>query len=571
MLKLKTTLAFALLATTGLATAHAADFSPASHIDHVTVFPQGADVTRVTDYDVPAGDHRIILAGLPAGIDPASIRVEGTGEGALEITSVDTRIDAVPNAARDERRKSLIKEQEKLADERSALDQTIADANHQREFMLDLADKQLTPQSANETVKGIDVAQLTGLLDLVQQRLAALAKTAQDAATRQKAIDERVNEIAVEMASLAPDQASSLQAVVNVAAEAPVKGTLRVSYRLNEAGWQPYYDARLAIPEGDAPAKLELIRRAQVNQWSTESWDNVELTLSTARPTGATAAPELAEYEILADDYRRKAEAGAKQDLGYAEAPAPATAEEADGAMQELKDKIAGGNALVAKKPVAQRQAELVMAGFQATYNIAGRVNVDNTGTAKKVRIASQTLEAALSAMAVPKLDANAYLSAKFTIASEGGPLLPGSVNLYRDGTFVGQGGLPLLNPSEEASLGFGVDDLVKVERKEVKKRVGEEGLLTTSNVEEHAWDVTVKNLHNRAFKVQLLDSMPFSARDDVTVTAMPGQTPPTEKDFEKKRGVMSWSLDLRAKGETVVKTGYSVTWPKDVNISTND
>jgi hypothetical protein len=64
---------------------------------------------------------------------------------------------------------------------------------------------------------------------------------------------------------------------------------------------------------------------------------------------------------------------------------------------------------------------------------------------------------------------------------------------------------------NEEATLGFGVDDLVKVERKEVKK-VGEEGYLTTSNVEERAWDITVKNLHKGKMALRILDRMPFSA-----------------------------------------------------------
>ncbi len=80
---------------------------------------------------------------------------------------------------------------------------------------------------------------------------------------------------------------------------------------------------------------------------------------------------------------------------------------------------------------------------------------------------------------AVPKLDPNAYLTAAFTLAGET-PLLPGPVMLYRDGVFMGQGGLPMLSPGEETRLGFGADDLIKVKRIEVKRNRGEEGLITT-------------------------------------------------------------------------------------------
>jgi hypothetical protein len=74
---MKTAFAAALLAATFFSPALAAEFTPASRIDAVTVFPQGADVVRTLDVDVPAGEHSLILAGLPQGVDPQSIRVEG--------------------------------------------------------------------------------------------------------------------------------------------------------------------------------------------------------------------------------------------------------------------------------------------------------------------------------------------------------------------------------------------------------------------------------------------------------------------------------------------------------------
>ena len=166
----------------------------------------------------------------------------------------------------------------------------------------------------------------------------------------------------------------------------------------------------------------------------------------------------------------------------------------------------------------------------------------------------------------MPRLDPNAYLTASFTVKGDG-PMLPGLVNLYRDGVYVGQGAVPLLSQTEEATLGFGVDDLVEIERKEVSKKIGEEGLLTTSNIEERAWDITVKNRHKGKMTVRILDRMPFSATDDIEIEMLPGMTAPTEKDFEKRRGVMAWSFDLEAQAESIIKTGYRLTWPENMRI----
>ena len=57
------------------------------------------------------------------------------------------------------------------------------------------------------------------------------------------------------------------------------------------ASWTPFYDARLATGTKAQPPKLELVRRAAIQQRTGESWDNVALPLSTARPGAGTAAP----------------------------------------------------------------------------------------------------------------------------------------------------------------------------------------------------------------------------------------------------------------------------------------
>lgn len=558
----------ALLLSTTLSTpVWAAEFTPQSRIDAVTVYLQGADVVRTTAVEIPAGEHQVILKDLPANIDPQSIRVEGSGAGgkSFAIASVDSRSLFIGSADLDQRRKALEKEIQELQDERAALDTAIGDANQQRGFLTGLADKQLTPQNAAETLKGIDVTQLAGLIDLVGQRLAGLAKDIQRAQLRQREIDEKAADLNNQLAQLAPANEYATEVAVNVEADAAVSGQLKVSYRVNEASWSPYYDAKLAIGAKGKASSLELIRRAEVVQSTSESWDNVALTLSTARPSGSTSAPDIQEEEIIAAMERRKA-------LGALNKPAsaPGPAEFAMDAMQELE----GGSLDYRKKDeelrAEQKQAVIQMAGFQANYVIGTRVSIGNTGQSKKVRIGSAEQEARLQAVTVPRLDPNAYLTARFEIKGDG-PQMPGAVNLYRDGVYVGQGYLPLLNPTEEAELGFGADDLVKVERKEVKRLSGEEGLLTSSSVELRAWDITVKNLHDIAMPVTVLDRTPFASVKEIEIEDLPGMTEPAERNVEKKRGVMSWAFTLAPKAENVLKTGYKITWPEGMQVGLVD
>jgi uncharacterized protein (TIGR02231 family) len=559
-----------LLSTALCGSAFAADFSPTSKIDAVTVYMQGADVVRLANVALTKGDHRVILADLPATIDPQSIRVEGLPDiaGTLAVVSVDTRNQFTGDAESDQRRKAFEDDIQKLMDERAALDTVVADAEQQRQFLMELANNQLVPQSSTESVKGIDVTQLSGLLDLVGARLALSAKAIQTAQLRQRDIDRQTQQLNSKMVELAPGQQYKTELVINVEASADVAADLRVSYRVNEAGWSPYYDAKLAIGTASTGSSLEVIQRAEVIQSTGEVWDNVALTLSTARPSGATAAPDLGEEEV-APILPEPSPSPVTVSEPMAESSADGKSEsELQQMVQNLDKPIAVGAGRNAVN--LQKQAVVVMAGFQANYKIETRVSVDNSGQSKKVRITSALHDAKLEVIAVPRLDPAAYLTAKYTMKGSG-PQLAGPVNLYLEGTYVGQGALPLLNPGEEAKLGFGVDDQVKVTRRQVERLSGEEGLLTSSNIEERVWDVSLENLHNVAMEVTLLDRVPFSSKKDIEISESPAMTKPTIRDIDKKRGVHAWTQMLEANGKADIKIAYKVSWPKGIQVGLVD
>ncbi len=548
-----------LLATTCCTSVYAAEFSPASRIDAVTVFPQGADVVREVEIDVPAGEHSLILKDLPQTIDPQSIRIEGVSSEDLLVGSVDTR-NKFQGQTDDSKRKAIETQIRDLQFERQALDLSISDFNQQRMILLNLADKQLVPPTTTDTVKTIDAAQLGSLLDLVGQKLSSLSTSVLTAQKRQRDIDEKTNELSAALGELSPAEEYRTEVVVNVEANAALKGALRVSYRVQDASWVPFYDARLAIGNGKAKPMLDLVHRADVTQNTGEVWNNVELTLSTARPNGATAAPDLPGWEVSKVEELVPITPAAAQEMGAVKMDLSE--------VGELKDSIGKKEKIqFSRRAIAQKQAAIETAGFQANYVIAGRVSVDNAGQSKKVRITSGQMQAELSAVTVPRIDPTAYLTATFKVAGSG-PQLPGVVNLFRDGTYVGQGNLPLLNPTEEAKLGFGADDLIKVTRNEVKRVTGEEGLLTSSNVDERAWDITVKNLHDLTIPVRVIDRVPFTASKDIEITELPTMTPTTVRDLEKQRGVLAWDFTLEPQAENSLKTGYKITWPEGMRVS---
>jgi uncharacterized protein (TIGR02231 family) len=551
-------LAFILLVTTAITPALAEDIAAQSVVDAVTVFPSGAEVTRTAQARLTAGEHTLIFDGLPGDLTPETVRVEGVSSGTVEIGSVDTRLIYLPSTALDARHKEIEADIQKLTDERARLDQTIADAEYQKGLMQQLAANAFQPRAKDEQPQAFDAQGIGQLLDLVGGKLEVFSRLVSESRLRQREIDQSIADLNTALAQLAPQEQARMAVRVNLSAAAPASGTFKLRYRVAGAGWQPVYDARLTSPSKSGSARIELVRRAQVVQSTAERWDGVALTLSTARPVGATAAPDLAPQQI--DGYEPESAALRKDEAGSLAAPAP-VAEAIGNGMDDMD----------ANKPksVEQRQAEVQLAGFQALYAIPGRVTVDNTGTAKNVRIDTTAIAASLSALAVPKLDPNAYLTAAFKLPGDA-PLLPGPAMLYRDGVYMGQGNLPMLSPGEEAKLGFGADDLIRVKRMEVRRQTGEEGLLTTSKMDVRAYDITVDNLHDIAMPVTILDQMPYATQEAITVTDLPGMTRPSIRDFEKKRGVLAWSFDLEPGAEWVLKHGYKVTWPEGYQVGMN-
>src|SRR5262249_40736496 len=64
-----------LLTTLFSAVASAADVVVSLPIDSVTVYRDSAIITRQGTVEIPAGEHRIVVRGLPDGIDPATLRL----------------------------------------------------------------------------------------------------------------------------------------------------------------------------------------------------------------------------------------------------------------------------------------------------------------------------------------------------------------------------------------------------------------------------------------------------------------------------------------------------------------
>lgn len=534
----------------------AADIKGTSRVDSVIVFPTGAEVRRAGKVKLERGDHVILFADLPARAISGSIRVEGKATGKLEIGSVDTRRVFVPRtdeAVTASERKKIEDAIEKLKDEKAVLTASAQAAEAQKALINNLAQLPTRPAPANGAAPTQpDWGQIFGLIG---QRFAEAQKAVLDAQVKIREVDRQIKDLEGKLASLAPGQEERTEVKVFVNAGGALEADLTIRYHVGNASWVPFYDARLASGTKAQAPKLQLVRRASIQQRTGESWNEVALSLSTTRPGAGTAAPELGTLTV---DY----EPDAPPPVPRAAPMARRTMAREDTAAGQAtgEEESARKAAIQPLEAAAEVRSQVETQAFQAVYSIAGRVTIPATGEAKRVQIDEASLDPALMVRTVPKREQKAYLYAKVAMA-RGAPILPGQVSLFRDATFVGSGRLPLLAPGEEHELGFGADDAVRVRHTVVEEKRAETGLISASKTDTRNYKITVKNQHERAIAVTVLDQIPVSQNNDIKVELL-GKSAPSKQNVDDKRGVLAWEMTLAPDEEKAVEFGYRTTWP---------
>jgi len=525
--------------------ARAADVDAMSAVDAVTVYPDGASVTRAITVDLPSGDNTLVLKDFPLTLDTSSLRVEGEAGTKLIIGAIDTR---PPRAAPPVNLPELDKRIEALKDERANLQGAIAAATARRKFAERFAET--SPAGIGEKGEARPIADWRAAFAAVAEEVAAADSAIRDAERKQRDIDREVARLVSDRAIKPP---SRLEVRIDLAAAAATQATLRVTYAVRAARWTPLYDARLDTGAKDRKPSLELVRRAEITQTTGEDWSNVVLSVSTVRSARGGKAPELNSLIVQYPPSPRQAPASAPVD----NVMPPAQSRAMSKALEQPAE----------REKADEQQVAAEVGGFQVVFRIPGRVSVGASEGAKSLRVATATIAPDLAVRSVPVVDPTAFLEASFA-QSEDAPLLPGRIAIYRDGVFVGRGQMTAASKNETVRLGFGADDKVKIERAVVKRNEGSAGLiLTTSKTDERSFKTVIRNGHDFPIRIAIEDQLPVSENEDIQVEMLPSTTPPAATNVHDRRGVLEWVFEAKAGEVKDIAFAWRVRWPKDKGV----
>lgn len=276
-----------LLLLLGLAVATSAAAGPQkvkTAVEKVTLFIDGAQVTRTRQIDLPAGNSTVVFTGLSPYLDDKSMQVSAKGK--FTVTAVNRLFNHTDSLERSTRQQALERE--------------IAETERQQKQLKasrEVIEAEYAMLKVNCSVGNRNVATpLAGIKELNEYytaRLQALKNKESGINEEAAKLDARERRLKAELAELGGRQSVPMSEVeVRIEAPAACKASFTLTYYVRNAGWFPSYDIR----SGGLLEPVEISYKANIFQNTKEEWKNVELTLSSSNPNTGSIAPQLRTY-----------------------------------------------------------------------------------------------------------------------------------------------------------------------------------------------------------------------------------------------------------------------------------
>jgi len=510
-----------------------------AEIKHVTVYPDRAQLSHESSFDLIPGKTILKLKGLSPYIDAQSIQVKGIGE--FTILSVNLQNNFLQNLEDSPEVKNIKGQieilQAKVEDENAA----IKTLKEKEDFLV--ANKAIL---VKETTFSID--QFKILMDLytsnIEQVNVALLKKSRLIKDYEKQVSALQQQIAEK---LGKQQLPSGEISVTVSSDKPVSGKLFFSYVVTNAGWYPSYDIR--VDEINKP--VIIFYKANVFQNSGVDWKDVKLSFSNATPWVAGNAPVLSPWFI---DFYTPVMLKSYNTLGAAKSEAaPAVMEEM--ARSEKQTELKKGD--VAPSVMVEKK----VGEMSVTFDVSLPSTIPSDGKAQTIEIQQTSTPADYKYVTIPKLSQIAYLTGNITDWAKQS-LLSGEATLYFENTFVGKSYLNVNQLTDTLTISLGTDNSILVKR-EKRKDFTSKKIIGSNKTETYSFLLTIRNNKTNSIKITVNDQIPVSSNSSIVVEA----SELSGGILDAETGTVKWDLEIKPQEKKELVLSYSVKYPKNQNI----
>jgi uncharacterized protein (TIGR02231 family) len=508
-----------------------------SQIREVTVFLQGAQITRQARVNVTKGTSTLVFRELPVNIDPQSIQARG--EGNFVILSLLHQVNYIAGARKTAGVQSL-------QDTLKMLENKVAELNGKLSVIKSEEDLLVANRSLGGGDRTISMAELKLAADFYRSRLTELRKDQIKLTAENGRLAQKIEKVRNQLNAMNADlNKPTSEILMNITSPENTAAGLWISYTVNDAGWFPVYDIRAR----DVQNPVQLYYNAKVFQNTGEDWDKVSMKLSTANPQQRGEKPVLQPWMI---DFEQPVVALQQYNTISNDVKMKSAVPEA--AMDRMEE----------AEPVALTAASMTeVSEGQTNFEFNIRIPYDIPSDSKQytINIQESTLPAVYEYYCAPKLDREAFLVARIT-GWEDLNLLSGEINLFFEGTYVGKSSLNIRNTTDTLDLSLGRDKGIVVTRVKMKDFT-EQRTIGTNIRETRAWEITVRNSKKQVLNLRLEDQFPVSMNKDIVID----QQEYSGGTYNKETGRVVWKLKLEPSEEKKIRLSFGMKYPKDKRV----
>ena len=260
---------------------------------------------------------------------------------------------------------------------------------------------------------------------------------------------------------------------------------------------------------------ISLVYKGEIYQNSGFDWKNVKLTLSTGEPFKGGTKPELQTWWLNFISY----------------------------------------NAQYNQNNNNKRNSTT------HTFKIKSPYTIPSDGKYHTIEIIKYSLPSEYEYSAVPKKDKDAFLVARIT-DWEQYHLLNGTINLFFEGTFIGNSDLNVNIPDDTLSISLGRDKNIIIEREKLKDFT-KERIIGNKKVITYVFEINIRN--NKYEKINLIveDQIPVSQNDKIDIELEES----SDAEYDEETGKLTWKLELKPSEKKTLRLQYTVKYPKDQTV----
>lgn len=252
-----------------------------STIMSVTIFVDGAQITRTAKIIVPEGTTEFSFDKLSPKIIENSIQISGLDD--ISILSINYAINHLAKQDKSEIITSLQKDIE-LLNEAIQKEENLM-AGYEEEIKIIETNRNL-----GNNAETVSLDKLKQFAAYYRVRITEVNNLIQSSLKKKRELNEKITDIKKQLQELnVDDKVETGEIKVKFHSENKKQIDIVLTYNVHDAGWFPVYDLKAK----NIHDPLSLNYKAHVYQNTGVSWNDVKLTLSTNDPTTNNLKPEL--------------------------------------------------------------------------------------------------------------------------------------------------------------------------------------------------------------------------------------------------------------------------------------